>query len=186
MLVFEGHHEYVTEHEYDTVTRFRDLGGNLMFLSANNFFWKITIHDHVMTRVAKWRDLGRPEAALIGVEYFHNDMGEHRGPWVVRPAAAELRWLIDGTGLTPGMSFSSGGIEADDVTSDSPRNVRVIAAIPNLYGDGHDADMTYYESASGAKVFAAGAFTIAGAVWQPHVRQLMANLWTGFSAEARA
>ena len=121
VLVFEGHHEYVTEHEYDTVTRFRDLGGNLMFLSANNFFWKITIHDHVMTRVAKWRDLGRPEAALIGVEYFHNDMGEHRGPWVVRPAAAELRWLIDGTGLTPGMSFSSGGIEADDVTSDSPQ-----------------------------------------------------------------
>jgi hypothetical protein len=186
LLVFEGHHEYVTEHEYDAVTRFRDLGGNLMFLSANNFFWKITIRDGVMTRVAKWRDLGRPEASLIGVQYFHNDMGEHRGPWVVRPAAADLRWLMDGTGLTPGMSFSSGGIEADDVTAASPKNVRVIAAIPNLYGDGHDADMTYYETAAGAKVFAAGAFTIAGSVWQPHVRQLMANLWTTFSAEARA
>ena len=80
LIVFEGHHEYVTQHEYDAVTRYRDLGGNLMFLSANNFFWKITIRDHVMTRIAKWRDLGRPEAALIGVQYFHNDMGEHRGP----------------------------------------------------------------------------------------------------------
>ena len=43
LLIFSGHHEYVTTHEYDTVTGFRDRGGNLMFLSANNFFWKITI-----------------------------------------------------------------------------------------------------------------------------------------------
>ena len=41
--VFAGHHEYVTQHEYDAVTDFRDRGGNLIFLSANNFFWKITI-----------------------------------------------------------------------------------------------------------------------------------------------
>jgi len=75
------------------------------------------------------------------------------------------------------MSFSSGGIEADDVTPDSPRNVRVIAEIPNLYGDGRNADMTYYATPAGAKVFAAGAFTIAGSVWQGHVRELMANLW---------
>jgi hypothetical protein len=177
LLIFEGHHEYVTSHEYDAVTRYRDLGGNLVFLSANNFFWKITIRGNVMTRVAKWRDLGRPEAALIGVEYYHNDMGEHRGPWVVRPAAAKLPWLMHGTGLDVGMEFSSGGIEADDVTSDSPKNLKVVAAIPNLYGDGRDADMTYYETSSGAKVFAAGAFTIAGSVWQGHVEQLMTNLW---------
>jgi hypothetical protein len=177
LLIFEGHHEYVTQHEYDAVTNFRDRGGNLIFLSANNFFWKITIRNNVMTRVAKWRDLGRPEAALIGVEYYHNDMGEHRGPWVVRRAATKLPWLIGGTGLEVGMEFSSGGIEADDVTSDSPKNVRVIAAIPNLYGDGRNADMTYYDTPAGAKVFAAGAFSIAGSVWQGHVRELVSNLW---------
>ena len=33
----------MTAHEYDVVTGFRDRGGNLMFLSANNFFYKITI-----------------------------------------------------------------------------------------------------------------------------------------------
>jgi hypothetical protein len=183
LLVFEGHHEYVTEHEYDAVTNFRDRGGNLIFLSANNFFWKITISNNVMTRVAKWRDLGRPEAALIGVEYYHNDMGEHRGPWVVHRAAKKLPWLINGTGLSVGMKFSSGGIEADDVTSASPKNVRVIAAIPNLYGDGHDADMTYYETKVGAQVFAAGAFSIAGSVWQGHVRQLVGNLWDRMSRD---
>ncbi len=30
--------EYVTGHTYDVVERFQQLGGNLVFLSANNFF----------------------------------------------------------------------------------------------------------------------------------------------------
>jgi hypothetical protein len=183
LLVFEGHHEYVTKHEYDAITAFRDLGGNLMFLSANNFFWKIQIKDHVMTRIGQWRDLGRPEAALIGVQYFHNDTGEHRGPWIVRRAADSVPWMMKGTGLEVGSSFSSGGIEADGITSASPRNVQVLAAIPNLYGDGRDAEMTYYETQSGAKVFAAGAFTLAGSVWQGHVEQLMSNLWRRLSQD---
>ncbi len=184
LLIFEGHHEYVTRHEFDAVTRYRNAGGNLAFLSANNFFWKITIDHDVMTRVAKWRDLGRPEAALIGVQYYRNDLGEHRGPWIVRPAAAaRLPWLLNETGLQAGMSFASGGIEADDVTTASPKDIIVVAAIPNLYGDGRDADMTYYETASGAKVFAAGAFTIAGSVWQGHVRELMTNLWNRLSQD---
>jgi hypothetical protein len=177
LVIFEGHHEYVTQHEYDAVETYRNLGGNLAFLSANNFFWKITIDRGVMTRVAKWRDLGRPEAALIGVQYYRNDMGEHRGPWIVRQAAARLPWLLNETGLDVGVAFGNGGIEADDVTSDSPKNVIVVAAIPNLYGDGRDADMTYYQTASGAKVFAAGAFTLAGSVWWPHVRELVSNVW---------
>jgi hypothetical protein len=183
LIVFEGHHEYVTQHEYDATVKYRDLGGNLMFLSANNFFWKITIDHGVMTRIAKWRDLGRPEASLIGVQYYHNDMGEHRGSWVVRPAAEKLHWIMQGTGLTVGMPFSSGGIEADETTSDSPKNVTVIASIDNLYGDGRSADMTYYQTASGAKVFAAGAFTLAGSVWQGHVSELMNNLWSGLSQD---
>ena len=36
---------------------------------------------------------------------------------------------------------------------------------------------SYYETARGAKVFAAGAFTIAGSVLQPQVSQLLENLW---------
>src|SRR6266404_5005859 len=46
LIVFSGHHEYVTTHEYDVVSRYRDLGGNLAFLAANNFFWKITIKNN--------------------------------------------------------------------------------------------------------------------------------------------
>ena len=41
LIVFAGHHEYVTAEEYDLVEGYRDLGGNLIFLSANNFFWRV-------------------------------------------------------------------------------------------------------------------------------------------------
>lgn len=180
LLIFSGHHEYVTTHEFDAVTEFRNRGGNLIFLSANNFYWKIVIRGRVMYRLIKWRDLGRPEAALLGVEYFHNDSGEHRGNWIVRNAQ-RFAWLLQGTSLGNGGSISNGGIEADRTTSASPHTTHVVAEIPNLYGRGMTAQMTYYETKSGAKVFAAGAFTLAGAIRQPKVQQLMENLWTRLS-----
>ena len=80
LIVFPGHHEYVTGGEYQAVTAFRDGGGNLAFLSANNFFWRIELKGDVMTRTKQWRDLRRPEAALIGVQYLANDRGRRQGP----------------------------------------------------------------------------------------------------------
>ena len=174
LLIFSGHHEYVTAHEYDVVTRYRDLGGNLAFLAANNFFWKITIRNHVMTRVAQWRDLHRPEAALIGVQYRANDRGEHRGPWLVRNSESPL---LDGAGAEIG----SGGIEIDATSSASPRSTQVLAEIPNLYGPGFTAQMTYYETRAGAKVFAAGAFSLAGGVWDPAIARLVTNVLDSLS-----
>jgi hypothetical protein len=41
--------------------------------------------------------------------------------------------------------------------------------------------MTYYETARGAKVFAAGAFTLAGNVYDPAVQRFLANLWARLS-----
>jgi hypothetical protein len=176
LIVFPGHHEYVTRHEYDVVTAFRNLGGNLMFLSANNFYRLTIRRGNVMHRAARWRDLGRPEAALVGAQYFGNDSGEHRGPWIVRRTAT-AEWLFSGTSLRPGARLASGGIEGDEVAPSSPRTTRIVAAIPNLFGTNHDADMTYYETRGGAKVFAAGAFTLAGAVWWDDVGQVVENLW---------
>jgi hypothetical protein len=184
LIVFPGHHEYVTTHEYDVVQRYRDLGGNLAFLTANNFFWKITIKDDVMTRVAKWRDLGRPEAALIGVEYRANDEGQHQNPWILRPASTTTPWLFDKMGLAVGGMVSKGGIEIDATAPSSPKNVRVVAEIPNLYGPGFTGQMTYYETPAGARVFAAGAFSLAADVWKPAVDRLLSNLWERLATPA--
>jgi hypothetical protein len=181
LIVFPGHHEYVTTHEYNIVTAYRNHGGNLMFLSANNFFYEIQRHGRLMTRIARWRDIGRPEASLIGVEYFDWDHGGGgRGPWVVRRAGA-ASWIFSGTDVRAGSRFASGGIEADSTAPGSP-HARVLAEIPDIFGDGRTAQMTYYER-RGAKVFAAGAFTLAGSIGQPVVRRIVENLWAKLSTD---
>jgi N,N-dimethylformamidase beta subunit-like protein len=179
LLVFPGHHEYVTEAEYDAVTEFRNRGGNLIFLSANNFFWRIDVENGVMTRVGTWRSLGRPEAGLVGVQYLGYKPGI-RGRWLVRRHSGPT-WLFAGVPLGNRGAFSSGGIEIDAIAPSSPPGTRVVAAIPNLLGPGMSAHMSYYRASSGAKVFAAGAFTLAGSVRQLAVRQLLANLWRRFA-----
>jgi hypothetical protein len=180
LIVFPGHHEYVTRREYDLVEGYRDLGGNLAFLSANNFFWEVVRRGRTIEKTKQWRDLGRPEAALIGVQYRGNDNGRNRGAWIVRDAVSEL---FAGMGLRRGSGFGRGGIEIDHTAPESPRGTRVLAEIPNLFGPGFTGQMTYYETSAGSKVFAAGAFTLAGSIWEAPVRRLVANLWTALTAD---
>jgi len=194
LIVFPGHHEYVTSREYDAVTGYRDRGGNLIFLFANDFFWQVVRRGDVMTRTRMWRDLGRPEARLIGVEYRANDRGERKGPWIVR-TSAETPWLFRGTGLHPGSRIGNGGIEIDSTTSASPPGVHVVAEIPRIYGAGFTAQMTFYTTRRGAKVFAAGAFGLVESILEPDKKlpdtraersrpaaaRLLENLWTELS-----
>ena len=174
LIVFPGHHEYVTKREFDAIERFRDLGGNLMFLSANNFFWRVERDGTTLRQIGMWRDLGRPEAALVGVQYVA--YGSHlRGPYTV-VAAKGAPWLFQATGFRNGSRFGSFGIEIDRVTAASPRGTRVLAEIDNRQGRILMGQMTYYEKRS-ARVFAAGAFTLAGSATRSYGNKLLANLW---------
>ena len=173
-VVFPGHHEYVTQSEYDVVHRFRDLGGNLAWLSANNFFWRVVRHGPLVERVAQWRRLGRPEASLIGIQYHGNDEGGRRAPMVV---ADPVPWLFRGTGLGRGDTFGRFGIEIDARAESSPSGTTVLASAAGLFGGGIDAEMTYYELPNGAKVFAAGAFTLAGLADSQIAAQMLDNLF---------
>ena len=56
----------------------------------------------------------------------------------------------------------------------------MLAELPDLLGPGMTGQMTYYELA-GAKVFAAGAFTLAGDVWMSPVDVMIENLWNRLS-----
>jgi len=183
LIVFPGHHEYVTTAEYNAVQRFRDLGGNLAFLSANNFFSRVDRDGDRITRIGRWRDLGRPESALVGVQYFAWSHGKPAQPFVLTGAAA-ASWLFAGTGLAPGAHLGWFGIEVDERTPASPASVRVLATIPNAFGDRLPAEMSYYETSAGAKVFAAGAFTLAGpAARNPTIERMLDNLWRRLTAE---
>ena len=185
LIVFPGHHEYVTEAEYNAVQRYRDLGGNLAFLSANNFFSRVVRHGDKITRIGPWRDLGRPESALVGVQYFDwNHGGRGSVPYTIVGADREP-WLFAGTEVADGDSFGWFGIEADARTAASPKSISVLAVIPEIFGDrGRTAEMTYYETANGAKVFAAGAFTLSGTQARtPAMWRLLENLWDRLTVE---
>jgi hypothetical protein len=185
LVVFPGHTEYVTWHAYDVVERYRDLGGNLMFLSANNFFRRVDPHGDTLNLIGLWRELGRPEAALCGVQYCGSDRGENQSPFVVTADGA-ASWAFDGTGLSEGSPFGRYGIEIDARAAASPPNATVLAQIPNALGNPKlTAEMTYYENDAGARVFSAGALNFGGQItlW-PETTRLLENVWTRLTARS--
>ena len=185
LVVFPGHTEYVTRHEYDLMRNYRDLGGNLMFLSANNFFWQVQLQGRTLVRTRLWRDLGRPESSLLGVQYRGNDDGGKQQPYIVR-SASTAPWLWAGTGLVDGATFGQElggyGIEIDGTTQFSPPGTLVLAEVPDLFGPGLTAQMTYYETPQGAKVFAGGAIDFGGSATVPTVSRMLSNLWARLAA----
>jgi hypothetical protein len=180
LIVFPGHEEYVTARELDAITRYRDLGGNIAFLAANNMFWHVRIDGPLMSKVATWREQGRPEAALTGAQYIGSNHGAVQKPYTVTGATL-APWLFANTGLQNGSTFGRYGIEIDARGPDSPPGTLVLARIPDLLGPGLTAEMTYYETAAGAKVFDAGAINFAATATTPPVSTLLENLWARLS-----
>lgn len=182
LVIFSGHEEYTTTQMYDVVQRYRDLGGNLAFLSANNFFRHVVRSKNRIWRGRLWRDSGRPEAALLGVQYSGNDRGGHAAPYLVlHPEAAP--WLFAGVPVAAGTALSPAryGIEFDAVTSGSPPGTTVLAEVdPQLRGGLVRGQMTYYETAAGARVFAAGTLSFAGSD-NPVAGLLFQNIWAHLS-----
>ena len=183
LIVFPGHTEYVTKRLYDLIEGYRDLGGRLMFLSANNFFRRV-IRDRNQARlVGEWRGAGRHESALLGAQYLANDSGEKQQPFVV-VGVENAPWAFAGTGLGNGSVFGRYGIEIDSTTPYSPPGTQVIARIPDLFGPGRSAEMTYYETANGARVFSAGVLNFGGTImlW-PETGRLLDNIWARLTSD---
>jgi hypothetical protein len=181
LVVFPGHEEYVTAHVWNAITQYRNLGGNLAFLSANDFFYRVERRGSRLYRTGRWRDVGRSDAALIGAGYvgwFENTF--KNGPYVVT-GAKSAPWLFAGTGLRNGASFGSYGIEIDQRTQRSPPHTLILADARDLFGPGRSAEMTYYETPAGAKVFSGGAINFGGSAEWPVVSRLLDNLWRRLS-----
>jgi hypothetical protein len=184
LIVFAGHEEYVTSHVYDLIERYRDQGGNLAFLSANNFFYKVDVSDNTMTGRTRWRDLARPEAALVGAQYVGwNESRFPNHPYDVLTTRA-ARWLFAGTGLHAGSRLGHYGVEIDQRDAASPPNTKVLAAIRNDFGTGKSANMTIYRRGH-ATVFDAGVLNFAASTHWPQISRLVSNLWSHLSGEPR-
>jgi hypothetical protein len=183
LIVFAGHEEYVTSHTFDLITRYRNAGGNLAFLSANNFFYRVKVSGDTMTGRTRWRDLGRPEAALIGAQYAGWDEGKYpnRPYRIVNTAAAP--WLFTGTGLHDGSAVGNYGIEVDEPNAVSPPHTHVLAEIPNALGPGKPAEMTIYTRGR-STVFDAGAINFGASAHWATLSRFFSNLWSHLSGES--
>jgi hypothetical protein len=181
LIVFSGHEEYVTPQIYRAIARYRNLGGHLAFLSANNFFYRVVRRGHRIFRTGRYRDLGMDSARITGARY----VGWFEGKYPTHPytvTGAELApWLFAGTGLHDGSRFGSYGIEIDARGLGSPAGTLVLARIPDEFGPGRPAEMTYYETKRGAKVFDAGAINFGGTAEWPVVSRILDNLWARLS-----
>jgi hypothetical protein len=179
LVVFPGHEEYVTTAAYDVLQRYRDRGGRLMFLGAKNVLWNVRREGQTLRRGRLWRRLRRPEAALVGAQWVATSRAVGRGRFVVRGATA-VPWVFAGTGLGNGSAFGRYGTAVDARAESSPPQTRVLARIPRLIGK-RDAEMTYYETPAGAKVFDAGAINFAASIGNPAISRLLDNLWARLS-----
>ena len=132
-------------------------------------------------RVKLWRNLRRPEAALVGVQYAGSNHGELQLPYTVVGTDA-APWAFGGTGLANGSTFGRYGIEIDARAPSAPAGTTVLARVPDILGSGRSAEMTYYETPVGAKVFAAGTLDFPASLDNPVVSKLVENLWTHLSS----
>jgi hypothetical protein len=182
LVVFGGHEEYVTTHTFDLITAYRNAGGNLAFLSANNFFYKVAVSGDTMTGRTPWRDLGRPEATLVGAQYAGWDEGDYPNrPYHITDTAA-APWLFKGTHLHDGSIVGNYGIEVDEPNSASPPHTHVLAVIPNELGPGKPAEMTIYTHGR-STVFDAGAINFEASAHWPQLSRFFSNLWSHLSGE---
>ncbi len=170
-----GHDEYWSRNMRTNVTQGVNDGVHLGVFAGNVLYWQVRFEpsstgvvDRTMVGykelasmdpvsdpslvTTRWRDLGEPEGALLGVQY--NLFSEATVSDIVVTNASN--WLFAGTGVTNGTIFPNvEGYETDSLYPPSGATVLAHSPFPRVnpqvYGD-----TTIYTAGSGALVFAAG------------------------------
>jgi hypothetical protein len=163
-VVFPGHSEYYVPSTWDELRRYRDGGGNLVFLQANPFYRQVRLdpaHNAMVMTDLDARE-GRSDFALAGVGYDGCCFPSSHAERLVSATGAEyarVRWLFKGTGIGPGQSFGYAGSESDRIDPQLTPHDHVVAAegiVAGNYGV-VNAAMTWSRAGRG-QVFATGNY----------------------------
>jgi hypothetical protein len=180
-----GHDEYWSHDMRRNIENARDEQGmNLCFFSANSCYWQIRMEPSALTSAAnrtmvcykttapdpaqdnpdtthlttvRWRDapLNQPENALIGVMY-DLDYGTFNNQHIV--VSNSNHWVFEGTSFGNGdCLFNLLGYEGDRIYPDGPSGLVTLASSPVAGCTAPPANMTLYQTANGAQVFAVGS-----------------------------
>ena len=189
LVIVNGHDEYWTSKIRDGFERARDTGTNLLFFGANIGYWQVRYEDDGRTmvsykavapdpvsdprlRTALFRELGRPECTLLGIQHQGGLVRWGRGDYKVNAGALADPWFA-GTGFAAGDRVTNVvSTETDTVPDwlaatgktciDQPLTVLLRA---DRGGDSlGDARFTRYVAPSGARVASAGTLELGVAV----------------------
>ena len=140
-----------------------------MFLAANNFFWQVRRDGQAADEggALAQASAGPRRRSSASSSSQATTAAGRRAYVVARVRRGRSRGPASGTGTTSAAT----GIEIDARSPESPPGTQVLASIPNLMGPGRTAEMTYYETPAGAKVFAAGTLNFAASIGDPAVAQ---------------
>ena len=164
-IVFPGHTEYYEPATYDLLKRYRDEGGNLVFLQANPFYRQVRIdreHNAVVMTDYDARE-GRSDFALTGVGYDGCCFPKARAaPYTAATGRdyQRVRWLFRGTGIGPGQRFGVAASESDRIDPELTPRDHVVAGKAVIEGKHGVINATMVWSHAGrGSVFATGNYT---------------------------
>jgi hypothetical protein len=174
LVIVNGHAEYWTMNERLGFDAAVADGTNLAFMGANDAFWHVEYEDgrtmihgekslydanpDPTMKTAMFREIGRPECLLEGVQHTNFTVYDHPLDYTVTPQGAADPWLA-GTGLTAGSTIAGVvGREHDAlIPGCAPADT-----VDLFHYSGVDwtqnADAVRYTAPSGARVFATGAY----------------------------
>ena len=179
VLILNVHPEYWSLAMRLQLSEYLDDGGRLMYLGGNGVYWKVALEDGGMEvkklggspafgrgESGQWRDIGSPEAEILGVQFSPAGYGSYATYRVTEPG----HWIFQGTGVKEGELFGrenhngggASGHETDKMSDASPVNTVLLARGTNSNAGG--AHMVYLENQAGGKVFSVGSISFTGSL----------------------
>lgn len=177
LLISNGHDEYWTMAMRLGWDAALAAGTNLAFLGSNDAYWHARYEDNRTTiytekslydpnpdpaqKTAMFREIGRPECQLEGVEHGDITVYDHRLDYTVTAAGAADPWLA-GTGLTEGSTI--GGVVGREHDFLVPGCATTTSLVDLFHYTSpviasQNADAVKWTAPSGARVFASGGYT---------------------------
>lgn len=184
-LISAGHDEYWTRAMYDAADQARDSGKDIAFLGSNAVYWQIRLEANeagAANRVivcykspsldpetnpalvsTRWRDVGRPEQTLVGVQYITDNEWAFNTDYIVTNSD---HWVYAGTGFNDGdVVRGITGYEVDtlyaDVAKPQSQSQTLLSGSPFTGRDGTStlSNASIYQAPGGAWVFASGTMS---------------------------
>jgi hypothetical protein len=188
LVVVNGHDEYWTSSIRNAFESAREAGTNLLFFGANIGYWQVRYEDDGRTMVAYkaqpdpvtdpqaqtilFRQLGRPECALLGVQHQGGTLRWGIGDYTVNAASLRDPWFA-GSGFVAGERLEGAVSTETDTIPDwlrlqdktcLDRPLTVLFQADRGGDTSGNATFVRYVAPSGARVASAGSLELGGSI----------------------